>query len=107
MGIRRGNGRVDQTWVRLLARLRLLASDYGEHVTTEAPSFAPVSPYAAMHMSLQMLATVAELFHKGGREGWSTLLTFVPPSADAVARAARVAVTIVEGRTREKGHAGS
>lgn len=75
MGIRRKNGRVDQTRVRLVARLRLLASDYGEQVSTEAPSFAPVSPYAAMHMSLQMLASVAEVFHKGGREGWSTLMT--------------------------------
>ena len=45
--------------------------------------------------------------NKGGREDWSTLMTFVPPSADAVARAARIAVTIVEGRTKAKGHAGS
>ncbi len=85
----------------------MLASDYGEHVTSDAPSLSPVSPYAAMQTSLQMLATIAEVFQHGGREGWSALMTFVPSSADAVVRAARVAVTIVESRGREKGHGDS
>ena len=43
MSNRKGNGRVDPTWSRLLARLRLLASDYGQHVTSDASSIAPVS----------------------------------------------------------------
>ena len=106
MSSRKGNGRVDQTWTRLLARLRLLASEYGEQVSSEAPSLAPVSPYAAMHTSLVLLASLADLFQQGRREGWSALMTFAPPGLD-VGRATRVAVTIVEGRTKGRSHDGS
>jgi hypothetical protein len=49
-----------------------------------------------MHTSLLLLATLAELFQNGRRDGWSTLMTFAPPGPD-VGRAARVSVSIVEG----------
>lgn len=105
MGARRRNGRVDPTWARLLARLRLLASDYAEHARSDVPVLSPVSPFAAMHTSLLLLATLADLFQHGRREGWSTVMTFAPPNVD-VGRAARVSVAIVEGPSTEK-HRGS
>jgi len=106
MGTRRKNGRIDQTWARLLARLRMLAAEYGEHIDRDTPTHAPVSPFAAMYTSLGLLATLADLFQQGRREGWSTVMTFSPASAD-VGRAARVSVAIVEGPTKEKGHGSS
>lgn len=101
MGTRRKNGRIDPTWARLLARLRMLADDYGEQVNPEAHSHAPVSPFAAMYTALSLLATLADLFQQGRREGWSSVMTFAPPSAE-VGRAARVSVAIVEGPTVER-----
>lgn len=97
MRARRRRGRVDQTWARLLARLRLLAADYEEIACSDSPALAPVSPFAAMHASLTLLVTLAELFEQGRREGWSTLMTFAPPGG-GVGRTARVSVSIVEGR---------